>query len=278
MKYTMMRFPGFKCKAVTLSYDDPVIFDKKLMEILDKYGLKCTFNLNSGVFAKTSGGRLMTEEEAISLFSGCRHEIAVHGLMHLSLAELDKSVGAQEILLDRMNLERIFGKIVKGMAYANGSFDDKTVEMLKICGIDYARTVVSTHRFDIPQDWLRLPATCHHGDPELDNLTDEFLKDYEQNDHYLHKNPKLFYLWGHAYEFNDHDNWEIIEKFAEKVGGRSDVWYATNGEVFEYVKAYDSLIFSISGKTVKNPSAIDVYTNLYGKETLIRAGETVVIE
>lgn len=276
-KYSTMRFPGFKYKALTLSYDDDVIFDKKLMEILDKHGLKCTFNLNSGLFAEKSGNRRMTEAEAKELFSESRHEIAVHGVKHLSLSEFDKSVGAQDVLLDRINLERLFGRVVKGMAYANGSYSDEVVEMLKTCGIDYARTVVSTHRFDIPEDWLRLPATCHHNDEELEKLADEFLKDYPENGHYLHKQPKLFYLWGHAYEFNDNNNWEIIEKFAEKVGDRDDVWYATNGEIFDYVKAYDGLIFSVSGNIVKNPSSIDVYTNLNGEKTLIRSGETVCL-
>ena len=28
MKYTMMKFPSFKSKAVTISYDDGVIYDK----------------------------------------------------------------------------------------------------------------------------------------------------------------------------------------------------------------------------------------------------------
>ena len=41
-----MRFPQGRCKAVTFSYDDGVKADKKLVEILDKYGLKGTFNLN----------------------------------------------------------------------------------------------------------------------------------------------------------------------------------------------------------------------------------------
>lgn len=38
-----------KKKAVTFSYDDGIVYDKHLVEILNKYGLKCTFNLNSGV-------------------------------------------------------------------------------------------------------------------------------------------------------------------------------------------------------------------------------------
>ena len=50
--YRFLRFPDFRYKAVTLSYDDGVVFDKKLIQILDEYGLKCTFNLNSERYAK----------------------------------------------------------------------------------------------------------------------------------------------------------------------------------------------------------------------------------
>lgn len=274
-RYFTMRFPGFKYKAVTLSYDDDVVFDKKLMEIIDAYGLKCTFNLNSGIFAEKSGGRVMTEEETKALFTNCGHEIAVHGLKHLSLAEFDSAVATKDVLLDRINLENMFGKVIKGMAYANGSYSDEVVKILETCGIHYARTTVSTGRFDIPTDWLRLPATCHHNDSRLGELTEEFLKDYPENAHYARKVPKLFYLWGHAYEFNDNDNWYIIENFAKKVGNRDDVWYATNGEVYDYVKAYESLEYSVSGDMIKNPSAIDVYLNYCGKAIKVPAGATV---
>ena len=45
-----LRFPGGKSRAVTLSYDDGVVQDKKLMNIFDKYGLKATFNINDYIF------------------------------------------------------------------------------------------------------------------------------------------------------------------------------------------------------------------------------------
>ena len=47
-----MRFPGGLAKALTFSYDDGVEQDIRLVEILDKYGMKGTFNLNSGCYAK----------------------------------------------------------------------------------------------------------------------------------------------------------------------------------------------------------------------------------
>ena len=41
-----------KKKAVTFSFDDGVMQDIRVIEILDKYGLKGTFNLNKGVFIR----------------------------------------------------------------------------------------------------------------------------------------------------------------------------------------------------------------------------------
>ena len=43
-----LRYPGGRCKALTLSYDDGVQTDVRLIEIMKKNGLKGTFNLNSG--------------------------------------------------------------------------------------------------------------------------------------------------------------------------------------------------------------------------------------
>ena len=115
-----------------------------------------------------------------------------------------------EVMADRKNLEDDFGTIVRGMAYPYGTYNDEVVKCLQQCGIAYARTVVSTHDFQIPTNWLEMPATCHHNDPKLGELTDKFLN---------HKNtpkPWLFYLWGHSYEFERDNNWNVIKTFAKK--------------------------------------------------------------
>lgn len=41
-----------KFKAITFSFDDGVQQDKRLIEILNRYSLKCTFNINLGLFDK----------------------------------------------------------------------------------------------------------------------------------------------------------------------------------------------------------------------------------
>lgn len=77
--YTFLRFPDFRRKVVTLSYDDGVTTDKRLVEILDRYGLKGTFNINSEI---PPTGRRMSMEEVKELFLHSRHEVAVHGAKH----------------------------------------------------------------------------------------------------------------------------------------------------------------------------------------------------
>ena len=274
--YRMLRFPDFKSKALTLSYDDGTVHDKKLMEILDANGIKCTFNINSGFFAKKTRETHFTIEEAVELYKNTPHEIAIHGVNHYPLANIPEEMAVSEIIEDRKNLEKIFGRIIKGMAYANGSYDDNVVDILKRCGIKYARTTVSTNGFSIPNDWLRLSATCHHSHPELMKLADEFLKCSESKSCWAH-NPKLFYLWGHSYEFNNNNNWNVIEEFAKKVGNREDVWYATNSEVYDYVLAYDRLEFSADGTIITNPTDKDVFLDWFGKNVKVSAGKTVTV-
>lgn len=275
---TFLRFPNFSYKAVTLSYDDGVKYDRRLLEIISKYGLKCTFNINSGSYGKTEDSLRMTKETAVNLFKSFDCEIAVHGEHHVSLAEVDSAMAVKDIIYDRNELEKTFNCLVRGFAYANGSINDDAVENLKRCGIVYARTTKSSLAFTLPTDWLRLMPTAHHKQPDLFNLVDEFLKDYDENRFAWSYSPKLFYLWGHSYEFNDDNNWEIIEEFSKKIGGRNDVWYATNIEIYEYVKAYDSLVFSVDGERVYNPTCTDVYICYFNKNYLIPKGATVKIE
>lgn len=274
MNYSQMRFPNFSKKALTFSYDDGVRADKRLIAILDKYGLKGTFNINGNGFVKEETELKMSKEETINLYKNTMHEVAIHGYTHPSLAELDQAVITHEIIKDREALEDIFGCVVKGMAYPNGSIDDRVVETLRVCGVEYARTIVSTEKFDIPTDWLRLPATCHHNNPRLMELAKTFVEAGKAR-HYWYDTPMLFYVWGHSFEFDKNNNWNVIEEFAEYIGGREGIWYATNGEIYEYVKAFERLRFSVTGTFIHNPSAIDVYFCFRGKNILIPAGKTV---
>ena len=182
-----------------------------------------------------------------------------------------RAIASYEVAKGREVLEALFGRIVRGCAYPMGTFNDMTVDVLRENGIAYARTTVSTGDFSIPQDWLRMPATCHHDDPRLFELANKFLSE----DPGVWDTPWLFYVWGHTFEFDMKNNWDRIETFCEMVGNREDVWYATNMEIYEYVEAYRHLNFSVEGKMVHNPSAIPVWFKYGGIICKAGAGETV---
>ena len=76
MKHTFLLFPEFKDKAITLSYDDGTVTDKRLTEIADTYGLKCTFNICSECFAEKGGNDKFTRSEAFEFYGRSGHEVA----------------------------------------------------------------------------------------------------------------------------------------------------------------------------------------------------------
>lgn len=272
-----LRYPGGLTKALTFSYDDGVEQDIRLVKLLDEHGMKGTFNLNSGLFspqgttfAPGTIHRRMTLEQCKALFTG-KHEVAVHCLTHAYLPDLSRERMVYEIIKDRENLERDFGGIVRGMAYPFGAVDDATVEAVGCCGIQYARTVRSTHGFRMPQDWLRLDPTCHHDDPALMELADRFLA--ARNSHEL----KLFYLWGHAYEFEANDNWEVIQRFMDRLAGHSDIWYATNMEICAYARAWKQVYASADGRCLQNPTASTLWFEEEGRVYTLAPGQTLTL-
>jgi peptidoglycan/xylan/chitin deacetylase (PgdA/CDA1 family) len=256
-----LRFPGGKSKALTLSYDDGVQQDLRFAEILKKHGIKCTFNINAGlfppedkVFPKNQIHRRMKQSEILNAYPQDLFEVACHGYTHPWLEKLDPANVTAEVLEDRRALEALFHRPIQGMAYPYGTFSDTVVEILKNCGIRYCRTVVSTHKFDMPSDWLRMPATCHHRDPMLMELADQFLQDSR------YPTPQLFYLWGHTYEFDHADqSWDIIENFAQKMGGHDNIWYATNMEIYTAWLDFTRLESTADGNVIYNPNCRSVW-------------------
>ena len=270
-----MRFPGGTPRALTLSYDDGVQQDLRLIELMNATGLRATFNLNSGcfspegtVFPQGQIHRRFSRSEALNVYARGPHEIAIHGTMHAHPCTLSAQEREYEFRQDRLNLEAMFSRIIRGAAYAYGEYNEDTISTLRSSGIVYARTVHSTHDFQIPQDFLRLNPTCHHDDPMLFDLLDRFLDPGVCT-------PHLFYLWGHSYEFEEHRNWDRIEAFARSAGGRKDVWYCTNQELYTYVQSFRSLIESADRQQLLNPSAIPLYLEHHGEVLCIGPGRRI---
>lgn len=275
MNYIHLRFPGGKAKAFTMSYDDGVEQDKKLISIMRAHSVKGTFNLSAGLFAPEGTvypegqiHRRMTLSECKKTYRGSDIEVAVHGYTHPHLDALPAALCVSEITKDREGLEKEFGGIVRGAAYPYGAFNDQVLNALALNNIAYCRTVRSTHGFNLPANWLTLDPTCHHEDPALAELIGKFVSASDP------VKPMLFYLWGHAYEFEAGNNWSVIENALDKVSGIADVWYATNIEIFNYVKAFEALIFSADGRRVYNPTNTQVWFFADREVHTVAPGET----
>lgn len=216
-----------KTKHLTFSFDDGVTQDRRMVKLLDKYGLKATFNLNSGRLG--IGERHVTNEEIKELYAN--HEVAVHTVTHAALSALSEQGIILEVENDRKALEELTGYPVRGMAYPGvASYPLYTEEVMdtveKYTKIQYARTTTLTYAFDYPERLLEIKPTAHFcKEPEtLLELADRFIEQNAQK-------PMLFYIWGHSYELKNEDDWKRFEAFCEKISGNADVFYGTNSEI-----------------------------------------------
>lgn len=224
-----------KNKAVTFSYDDGVLQDKRLIKMLNRYGLKATFNINSEFLGKP--GSLIREDVTVAhvkpqpcevkgIYEG--HEIAVHTLTHPLLTGLDEDEIIRQVEDDRKNLEALAGYDVVGMAYPCGgkNCDERVADIIRRNSkIKYARTIVSNYSFDVQSNLLMFNPTLHHKEwDKMFELGEEFIKLKTDE-------PKIFYIWGHSYEFDIDDSWDRFEEFCKFISGKDDIFYGTNREV-----------------------------------------------
>lgn len=222
-----------KMKALTFSYDDGTLQDRRLVEIFNKYGLKATFNLNSGVFGNR--GRLNVEgvltkhdkvfdEEIKSLYDG--HEVAGHTLHHPTLTQIGDEDVISQVEDDRKYLQELVGYNVCGMAYPCGGVDDRVVKLIEDnTGIRYARTTISTYNYELQEDLLRFnPTISHYEFDKMVEMGEEFLRLEPDR-------PQLYYIWGHSYEFDAYQTWERFEEFCKMMSNHDDIFYGTNYQV-----------------------------------------------
>lgn len=224
-----------KMKAITFSFDDCVIQDIRLVELFNKYHLKSTFNVNSELLGKK--GELVRRgvlvehnkipsNEIKKVFEG--HEVAVHTLTHPYLQNIeDENEIIRQIEEDRKNLENIMGYDILGMAYpCNSNNVERVAKIVKEhTAIKYARTTDSTLSFDLQDNLYQFnPTICNDDYDNLFRLGEEFVNLKPDT-------PKLFYIWGHSFDFDIYDDWGNFEDFLKIISDKDDIFYGTNSDV-----------------------------------------------
>ena len=225
-----------KLKAVTFSFDDGVTQDIRLIELLNKYGLKCTFNLNSEWLGRESSLIRNDREVSFNQVPAAKvkeiykdHEVAVHTLTHKNLTQCDEEEIVRQVEEDRKNLSKLCGYEVVGMAYPCGGVnnDDRVAEIIaRRTGVRYARTITSTNSFELQKgNYFRFNPSTYVIKDDFEKVVDAFLELQTEQ-------PSLLYIWGHAFEMDaEYITWENLERILKKLSGREDIFYGTNSEV-----------------------------------------------
>ncbi len=225
-----------KRKAITFSMDDGVTQDIRMIELLNKYNLKCTFNLNSELLGQPrmlmqQGQRIshykVAPEQVAELYAG--HEVAVHTLTHPNLTRLTDAEVIRQVTQDQENLEQLVGYPVVGMAYPCGgvNHDDRVAKLIREhTTIRYCRNITNTDSFDPQEDLYKLcPNTRHREWDRVFSMAEKFLAMKPEK-------PQIFYIWGHTYEMDfDSENWAKLEELFRLISGREDIFYGTNAQV-----------------------------------------------
>lgn len=247
-------------KYFSWSFDDGLVQDRKIVEILSRYGMRATFHLNAGLFGdRNMIGRIgnygiscvsyekydpqkryflkycesfrLEKEEAVELYKG--HEIAAHGFLHRGVKNLAEEELRQEIMQDIDCLSKLFHTEIKGFAYPGGGVSEPAKKILQEAGILYARTVGGRDSFLYPEQPLLLGLNCWHIYKDTFQRLAHFYETESEQD-------QFFLMFAHGYEFDfgtKESSWDKFEKICESVASQKDICCIPICEALEHMKA-----------------------------------------
>ena len=167
------RYPEGRTKAFNITYDDGVLQDVPFITMLNRYGIKGTFNLNSelmrtGFTWRHECGMDITrlrQSEIGNLYEG--HEIASHTLTHPYMDSLSDEELYRQMGEDKRNLEAMFGREVAGFAVPFDYYDDRIARCAEKCGFEYARISDVSLSYTPCRDWHHWKIGVYHVTPEF---------------------------------------------------------------------------------------------------------------
>lgn len=230
----MKCYPGGKKKAFNITYDDGVLQDVRFVELLNKYGIKGTFNLNSQLmqeeFSWTHPNGMqvtrLSPQAVKSLYDG--HEIASHTLTHPYMHDLSDDELYRQMKNDKDHLEALFGRKVQGFAVPFDYYDDRIAACAMDCGFSYARMSEFTGSFTPCRDWYHWKTGIYHIDANLTNFVADFLNTDEE--------LALCQIVGHSYDLDAENLWGTMELIFAALSARDDIWFCTHAELVAFLK------------------------------------------
>ena len=227
-------YPGGKKKAFNITYDDGVLQDERFVALLNQYGIKGTFNLNSQLMQEQfswthpCGMQVarLSPEQAKHLYDG--HEVASHTLTHPYMQELPDEELYRQLKTDKENLEQLFGREVTGFAVPFDYYDDRIAACAKACGFAYARKSEFTGNFTPCVDAYHWKTGIYHISPDLTDFVSAFLNTDQE--------LAVCQIVGHSYDLDAENLWETMERICAAVSRQDDIWFCANGELVDFLR------------------------------------------
>ena len=267
-------YPGGKTKAFNISYDDGVIQDIRFVEMLNRYGLKGTFNLNYGLMRSgftwqhESGMtvRRIPEDQIAAVYAG--HEIASHSYSHPYFDNAAETEILKELGSDKFFLEKLLGREVAGYATPFYYYSDLMAQCVRHCSFEYARISEESNDYSVPEDFYRWRGSKFHWDSDLE----EFVTGFLETDQEL----ALCQLVGHSYDLDVMDLWDRTESVFCRIASAGDIWAATHIDLVQYLRAMECA--RISDREIVNESDLPLWFCVDGKTVSIQPGCKMTID
>ena len=204
-------------KYFVFSIDDGTIYDQTTIELFNRYGIKGTFNLNSGLqdfvwYLRELPIRRLSLYESKELYNG--HEVASHTLSHPYLDQCPYEDVVREVNEDIYNLESIFNREIVSFATPFETCGDREVDIIKnSTKITNIRLSEIDESFKKPLDPYHIKVTALDIHRALE-LIDEFISSDE---------AELFVYAGHSYDFYVEDTFNLLEELVKKLVEHKDI-------------------------------------------------------
>lgn len=199
-------------KYFLLSFDDGTVWDRRFVEILNRFDMKATFNLNSGLenFVWYYGNRYPITRQilknTVQLYRG--HEVASHSLHHHWLNSLTPPQLAREVGEDAAALKELFGLEEIGFGVPFTACGEREIRIIRKF-VRYIRLSEMSEDHSLPEDPYHIPIHGLYNDADIR----EKIARFAEND----LEDSVFVMAGHSYEFEVLDHWEYIEELLQYI-------------------------------------------------------------
>ena len=264
-------YPNGKRKAFNVTYDDGILQDVRFVELMNRYGLKGTFNLNSQLMEQEfewthPNGMIvkrLSKDAVRHLYDG--HEIAGHTLTHPYLSDKSDEELLWEIGEDKRRLEAWFGREVAGFGVPFHFYDERIARCVQNCGFEYGRMSEETRNYTPWQDPYFWCCGIFHLAPALDDYVEGFFSTDEE--------LALCQIVGHSYDLDAENMWDKMEEILCRMAENEDICSMTHLEIVRYLRAMGQAV--LTDNTVYNPTDMPLWFRIDGAVRSVGPGETI---